>query len=226
MPPDGPDLHRLVGQRIIVGRRHSDDSPSSGEHGQRHLFNVIATVGGMLSLRPEDTDARTFCRGLAEGDRLVLTHALPDGALQGEIIVDRWSPAGRVLTVHTPASLQAVQRRANYRVPVVHRLVLAGSRGGEVVLMEATTADVSVAGIGFVTKARLHENELLGAFLVTPVGTIPLVLQVVEAAPSSRERTHCRILEVTPTDLRMLTMHLRRTEVARIGTAPSELRET
>lgn len=226
MASEGPDLHRLVGQRIVVGRRPSEDSPSSGEHGQRHLFRVIATVGGTVSLRPEDTEARGFCRSLEEGDRLVLTHALPDGALQGEIVVDRWSPAGRVLTCKSAASLQPVQRRGHYRVPVVHRMVLACSRNGQVVLEEATTVDVSLTGIGCTTRARLKEDELLAGFLDTPLGTIPVVLQVVRAAASPKDRTHFRIVEVLPTDLRTLTMHLRRTEVARIGTAPSELRET
>jgi len=210
---------------VVVGRRPSPDSPSSGEHGQRHLFRVIATVGSVLSLQPEDTEARTFCRALAEGDRLVLTHALPHGALQADITVDRWSPSGRVLTAHSSGPLQAVQRRANYRVPVVHRLLLACARDGRIVLEEATTVDVSIAGVGCTTKARLHRDELLGGFLLTPVGTVPLVLQVIEAGASAREPTHCRIVEVTPTDLRTLTMHLRRTEVARIGTAPSELRD-
>jgi len=210
----------------VLGRRVDESGPTSGEHGHRHLFRVIATVGGALSLRPEDTDARAFCRTLAEGERLVVTHALPDGALQGDVLVDNWSPAGRVLTAHTAGSLQPVQRRANYRVPVAHRLVIACARDGQIVLEEAITADVSVTGVGCTTKARLHEHEMIGGYLVTPVGIIPLVLQVVEAAASSRERTHCRIVEVTPTDLRMLTMHLRRTEVLRIGTAPSELRDS
>ncbi len=224
--PQGPDLHRLLGERVVVGRRESADSPTSGEHGHRHLFRVIATVGGTLSLRPEDVDARTFCRLLAEGDRLVLTHALPNGALQGDITVDRWSPSGRVLTAHVPGTLRAVQRRASYRVPVGHRLLLACARDGHIVIEEATTVDVSIAGLGCTTKARLHEHELLGGFLITPVGTFPLVLQVVEAAATVRGPTHCRIVEVAPTDLRMLTMHLRRTEVARIGTVPSELRDS
>lgn len=221
---DGPDLHRIVGHAIAVGRRSDPDGPSSGTPGERHVFHVLATVGAIVSLRPEDTDARTFCKSLIEGERLVLTHALPDGALQAEILVDRWSPAGRVLTAVCPSPLGPIQRREAYRVPVVHPLVLVCARDGAVQLVEATTIDVSTSGVAFTTKVPLRADEVLAAFIVTPGGSVPVVLQVVDRGDGPRAKARARIVELVPTDRAALTAHLRRTEVARVGTAPRDLR--
>jgi hypothetical protein len=76
------------------------------------------------------------------------------------------------------------------------------------------------------TKARLHERRDARRLpRDTRSGSCPLVLQVVDrgdvvtrqGAPTAGSSSS------TPTDLRMLTMHLRRTEVLRVGTAPREL---
>lgn len=225
---EGPDLHRIVGSAVAVGRRAGAGSvgADSDPLDERHVFHVLATVGAVVSLRPEDTDARTFCKGLAEGERLLLTHALPDGALQAEIVVERWSPAGRVLTAFCPAPLVPVQRRSAYRVPVAHQLTLVSARDGGVRLGEATTIDLSTSGVAFTTRTELRPDEVLAGFIVAPTVTVPMVLQIIELGEGPRSTTRSRIAEIAPGDLAALTAHLRRTEVARVGTAPRDLRSS
>jgi c-di-GMP-binding flagellar brake protein YcgR len=146
---------------------------------------------------------------------------VPDGAYVADVEVTGWSPSRRVLTVVHRGTLEFVQRRAVFRVPVAVPVELLVERDGDLVAAEGSTIEMSTAGFSVPLTRDLRPGEQASAVLRLPGEPVMAVVRVVMPGATAKLPTRVRIDEIERTDLARLTTFLRRAEVRRVRTGPA-----
>ena len=201
-------LSALVGTGLTVG----------GRHGERFGFSLLAVVGNVGSLQPDDADARGFAASLRPGNRVQASYIVPNGVYLSDLEVESWSPSGRILSVRARTPLQFAQRRASFRVPTEVRVELAAARGDDLMTTSGKTLDMSTEGFSVVVKAPLRAGERASAVLRLADGPAMSVVRVIMPGTSARLPTRVHIDQIGSGDLARLTTFLRREEIRRVRT--------
>lgn len=198
------DLSTLVGGGLTIG-------PLGG--GDQYLCSMLATVGSVASLRPDDGAARGFVSSLRSGTPLRVTFAVADGVYVADVNVDQWSASRRILEVSSRSPLEFIQRRSVLRVQVKRKVELLVERDGVVRRVQGSTIEMSTAGFSSVLGDYLEPGEPAAAVLHLGDDTILTVVRVVLPGLNDMLPTRISIDEIGSDDLARLAAHLVLAEV-------------
>jgi hypothetical protein len=182
-----------------------------------HQFTVESAADTTAVLRPCDREAKEFAAALPAGQRLRLTVGASDGVFEGNLVVDRWLVASRMLLVNNPP-LSFAQRRDYFRVAVNLPIDLGLVREGAVQMITGTTNDVSQGGCSMMVRDELIVGELAAAVVHFDERAVLAVVQIVGVPVDRKGATRARFDQITPFDRTALATELRRYEVARVRT--------
>ncbi len=219
---DRRELYTLTGSIIRV---------TDPESPHVHLFSVESAANDKAMIRPCNGAAKVFARTRPEGQQLAVTAGTSDGVLHGTITVERYLISSRMLMIDNPP-LEFEQRRESFRVSVVLPITLGLPRGDELVLIDATTVDVSQGGFAVTFAETTNDTpvgapggdcvpstgELLPAVLQAPAETVVSVVEVLGPHPDRRATLRMRFHQISPLDQTLLAADLRRIEVAKVRT--------
>lgn len=216
---DRRELYSLTGSIVRISR--------AGVPGV-HQFSVESAADGKAVLRPCERAGKDLASGLRQGDRLHLTAGTHDGVLRGELTVDRWQVAQRMLIVDNPP-LVFMQQRESFRVPIGLPVELVGlthdATAAPAVAVPATvsgtTIDVSDGGFSAVFRDPVLGTGPTAVVLRLPDTAIVCVADVREIVHDRRAAVRARFVQMIPAHASALSAELRRAEVARVRTARS-----
>ena len=183
------------------------------------LFSVESAANDKAMLRPCNTESKQFATSRGAGERLRITAGTTDGVLRGQITVDRYLVASRMLMVDNPP-LEFDQRRVWFRVAASLPVDVAMSRGEDLLLTRALTLDVSQGGMAVIMSIEPLPNagDLVGVVLHAPGQPVVAVVEVLGAHPDKRSTVRMRFHQISPLDQTLLASDLRRIEVTKVRT--------
>lgn len=208
------ELATLRGKSVTLGFR--------GECGA-NPFVVDSAIDDTAVLRPTSAESKTFAGQLTAGDFLTVGAAASNGFVTADVVVQRWTPASRLLLVSNPPSLNHVQRRAFRRVPMAFAAELTVERGGRLVARPAEGIDLSLGGMAILMLGEpLTPGEPLAAVLRLGGEAVVTTADVVGSAPTGRANWHkvrAGFTQIHATQRPVLAMALHETELARARVA-------
>jgi hypothetical protein len=210
------ELRSLIGRTVVL---------SAAGSGDKYAFVVDAATPSVTVLHPDDVEARRFAATLPSGAVIRIGAPVSDGILVAEARVEHWSPTVRVLTLSNPPSLQHIQRRAVFRVPISYGIRVGVARGGRMMFATGETIDLSEAGLAATVKGMLvRPGEPVAASINLQGGSITVVARVVVPGDGGRQPIRMRIEQIASADFAQLTAELRQAEIRRVRTAAAAIR--
>jgi hypothetical protein len=208
---DRRELYTLTGSIIRI---------TDPESHRVHLFSVESAANDKAMIRPCNSEAKAFATSRREGEQLAVNAGTSDGVLHGVITVERYLVSSRMLMIDNPP-LEFEQRRESFRVVVALPITVGLPRGDELVMVNATTLDVSQGGFA-VTFADAQQlpatGELLPAVLQAPAETVVAVVEMLGMHPDRKATMRARFHQIAPLDQTLLAADLRRIEVTKVRT--------
>lgn len=208
------ELATLRGKEVNVGFR--------GECGT-NAFVVDSAIDDTAVLRPTSAEAKAFAGQLTAGDFLTVGAPANNGFVSADVMVQRWTPASRMLLVSNPPSLQHVQRRAYRRVPMSFVAEVAIERGGRLIARPAEGVDLSLGGMAVLVPGDpLSPGESFAAVLQLSGEAVVATADVVGTAPTGRANWHkvrAGFTQIHAAQRPVLAMALHESELARIRVA-------
>jgi hypothetical protein len=157
------------------------------------------------------------------GDFLTVGAPTNHGFVSADVVVQRWTPASRLLLVSNPPSLKHVQRRAFRRIPMTFAAELTVERGGRLVARPAEGIDLSLGGMAILMNGEpLAAGEPMAAVLQLGGEAVVTTADVVGAAPTGRSNWHkvrAGFTQIHAAQRSILAMALHESELARIRVA-------
>lgn len=208
---DRRELYTLTGYIIRI------TDPATG---RVHLFSVESAANDKAMIRPCNSEAKAFATSRAEGEQLAVNAGTSDGVLHGTITVERYLISSRMLMIDNPP-LEFEQRRESFRVVVALPITLGIPRGDELVMVNATTLDVSQGGfaVTFADDTMPSMGDLLPAVLQAPGETVVAVVEMLGQHPDRKATMRARFHQIAPLDQTLLAADLRRVEVTKVRTS-------
>jgi hypothetical protein len=204
------EITALIGRQVML--THSDT-------GEYHVFGIDAATPTVTVLHPVSSDARAFAAKLPDDTPLRLSVSVTDGLIVANVLVDRWSPVGKVLTVRNASSTDLVQRRSTFRVPVALPVQVAYEREREVVLATGQTIDVSERGLALTAKGiELEGGELTAISIQMRSAPLLVVARVVLAGDGKSLPSRFAISQILPSDTSRFAADLRHAELNMVRT--------
>lgn len=208
------ELTTLRGKAVTVGFR--------GERGA-NPFIVDSAIDDTAVLRPTSLGSKAFAGQLSTGDFLTVGAPASNGFVSADVVVQRWTPAKRMLLVSNPPSLHHVQRRAFRRVPMAFAAEVAVERGGRLVARPAEGIDLSLGGMAVLMPGEpLCEGEPIAAVLQLGGESVVTTADVVGAAATGRAnwyKVRAGFAQIHAAQRSVLAMALHESELARIRVA-------
>ena len=200
----------------LIGRQVMLSASDTGEH---HVFQIDAATATVTVVHPVTSAARAFAAKLADRAPLRLSVAVSDGLLVAEVVVERWSPVGKVLTLHNASPTDLVQRRSTFRVPVAWPVQIGYEREGDLQFASGQTVDASERGLAFTAKGvALEGGEPVTVSLGIRSGPLLVVARVVLSGDGRSMPTRCAISQILPADQARFAADLRHAELHMVRT--------
>jgi len=200
----------------MVGRQVMLTSADTGEY---HVFGIDAATPTVTVLHPTASEGRAFAAKLSAGAPLRVSVAVSDGLLVAQVVVERWSPVAKILTVNNATPTDLVQRRSTFRVPVSWPVQVGYERGGDVVFASGQTIDVSEKGLALSAKGlALEGGELAAISMQLRAAALLVVARVVLAGDGNRLPSRFSISQIMPADQSRFASDLRHAELNMVRT--------
>jgi hypothetical protein len=207
---DRRELYTLTGSIIRI---------TDPESHRVHLFSVESAANDKAMIRPCNSVAKAFATLRTAGEQLAVNAGTSDGVLHGTITVERYLISSRMLMIDNPP-LEFEQRRESFRVVVALPITLGIPRGDELVMVNATTLDVSQGGfaVTFADDTMPATGDLVPAVLQAPGETVVAVIELLGMHPDRKATMRARFHQIAPLDQTLLAADLRRVEVTKVRT--------
>lgn len=210
------ELRSFVGRSVVLYAAGTTE---------RYSFVIDAATPTVTVLHPDDVDARRFAAKLQDGVKVTLGAPVSDGIFMADAQVEHWSPTVRVLTLSNPPSMQHVQRRAVFRVPVSYRLNIGVQRDDHMVFSAGETLDLSECGMAVTAKGlRVDPGESAMVSVQLNSGPLMMVGHVIVPGDGAYQPIRMHIDQIASSDFAQLAAELRQAEVRRVRTGAAASR--